>query len=370
MKKKIFSILILMSLLIITPVDAKEINEFYSEAKENINFKDTVNGDSAIAGTLVDIIGNINGLGFIAGETVNINGKLDYGFIAGDEINVNGSIEKNIYVAGNNINITKDATIKQDLFLAGSTITINNNNSRDIKAIAEKIVIKEGTIITGNIDLNTTNLIIENNVTIKGELKYNEDAKTSINETTQIGKTKTYQQEENTTINTNEILTSILNMVVVFLVITILIPKTFEKQERIYQNKNNYFKNIGIGFLLLMCTPIIALMLLISNIGVSLGLILTTIYIIAIYLSFIITGFIIGDLLLVKLLKLKTNNYLTGIIGIIILEILTIIPVLGSIIILIALPLGLATIWNLIQSEEDTKKENNIKEAKIIEKKN
>ena len=147
MKKKIFSILILMSLLIITPVHAKEINEFHTEANENISFKDTVNGDSAIAGTLVDIIGNINGLGFIAGETVNINGNLDYGFIAGDEININGTIEKNIYAAGNNINITKDATIKQDLFLAGSNITINNTTSRDIKAIADKIIIKEGTII-------------------------------------------------------------------------------------------------------------------------------------------------------------------------------------------------------------------------------
>lgn len=369
MKKKIFSILILMSLLIIAPVHAKEINEFHTEANENISFKDTVNGDSAIAGTLVDIIGNINGLGFIAGETVNINGNLDYGFIAGDEINVSGTIEKNIYAAGNNINITKDATIKQDLFLAGSTITINNKNSRDIKAIADKIIIKEGTIITGNIDLNTTNLIIENNVTIKGELKYNEDAKTSVNENAQIGQTETYKIKENTEIDTNEILATILNMVVVFLVITILIPKTFEKQERIYQNKNNYFKNIGIGFLLLLCTPVIALMLLISNIGVSLGLILTTIYIVAIYLSFIITGFIIGDLLLVKLLKLKTNNYLTGIIGIILLEILTVIPVLGTIITILAIPLGLATIWNLIQTEEDiNKKAKNIKEAKIIKK--
>lgn len=371
MKKKLFSLLIILTFLFTAPVQAKEINEFYTTANENVNFKDTVNGDAAIAGTIVDIIGNIDGLGFIAGETVNINGNLDYGFIAGNNINVNGNITKNIYAAGNEIHINKNAKIERDLFLAGETITINNNNSRDIKAISDKIIIKQGTIINGNLDLNTKNLIIEDNVTIKGVLKYNKDAKTSINETSQIKDTKTYEITQEPTIDTNALLTNILNMIVVFLVITILIPQIFEKQETIYQTKNKYTKNIGIGLLMLICIPVISLMLLISNIGVSLGIILTTLYIIAIYLSYIISGFIIGDLLLLKLMKLNINNYLIGIIGIIILKILTIIPIVGTIISLLAISLGLATIWNLVQNDENKSiKSDNIKEAKITEKKN
>ena len=162
-------------------------------------------------------------------------------------------------------------------------------------------------------------------------------------------------------------------MVVVFLVITIIIPKTLDKTNEIYEKKNsNYIKNIGIGFLILICVPLISLILLASNIGVYLGLILVALYAIAIYLSFIISGYILGNLILVKLMKLNTNKYLSGIIGIILLKILMVIPVLSTIICLIAITLGLATIWNLLQKdekEEENKKDNKITEAKIVEKK-
>ena len=69
-------------------------------------------------------------------------------------------------------------------------------------------------------------------------------------------------------------------------------------------------------------------------------------------LSYIITGFIIGHLILVKLLKLQTNNYLSGIIGICFLEILIIIPILGAIVTIISIALGLSIIWNLIKIKE------------------
>ena len=52
------------------------------------------------------------------------------------------------------------------------------------------------------------------------------------------------------------------------------------------------------------------------------------------------------------------------------LTILMVIPVLSTIICLIAITLGLATIWNLLQKdEEENKKDNKITEAKIVEKK-
>ena len=82
-------------------------------------------------------------------------------------------------------------------------------------------------------------------------------------------------------------------------------------------------------------------------------------------------------------MNLNTNKYLSGIIGIILLKLLMLIPVFGTILGLIALTLGLSTIWNLVQKddnnqktiekqEETPKKETNketIVEAKIENKK-
>ena len=371
MKKKIFGILIMLTLFVIAPVEAKEINSFHMVSDDKVTFEDTVNGDSAIAGNLVDIIGNIDGIGFIAGQTVNVNGNLEYGFLAGQNVNINGQISKNIYAAGETITLSKDANIGKDLFLAGNSINLNGNIQRNINIYASTVTIKKGTTINGNITIEASNIKVEDGASIKGTLKYNEDAKNDISDNSSIGKITTYEKEKNEGFNTSEILSSILNMVVVFLSITIIIPKTLDKTNEIYEKKNNnYIKNIGIGFLILICVPLISLILLASNIGVYLGLILVALYAIAIYLSFIISGYILGNLILVKLMKLNTNKYLSGIIGIILLKILMVIPVLSTIICLIAITLGLATIWNLLQKdEEENKKDNKITEAKIVEKK-
>lgn len=371
MKKKIFGILIMLTLFAVAPVEAKEINSFHMVSDDKVTFEDTVNGDSAIAGNLVDIIGNIDGIGFIAGQTVNVNGNLEYGFLAGQNVNINGQISKNIYAAGETITLSKDANIGKDLFLAGDSINLNGNIQRNINIYASTVTIKKGTTINGNITIEASNIKVEDGASIKGTLKYNEDAKNDISDNSSIGKITTYEKEKNEGFNTSEILSSILNMVVVFLSITIIIPKTLDKTNEIYEKKNNnYIKNIGIGFLILICVPLISLILLASNIGVYLGLILVALYAIAIYLSFIIAGYILGNLILVKLMKLNTNKYLSGIIGIILLKILMVIPVLSTIICLIAITLGLATIWNLLQKdEEENKKDNKITEAKIVEKK-
>ena len=371
MKKKIFGILIMLTLFAIAPVEAKEINSFHMVSDDKVTFEDTVNGDSAIAGNLVDIIGNIDGIGFIAGQTVNVNGNLEYGFLAGQNVNINGQISKNIYAAGETITLSKDANIGKDLFLAGDSINLNGNIQRNINIYASTVTIKKGTTINGNITIEASNIKVEDGASIKGTLKYNEDAKNDISDNSSIGKITTYEITKDEGFNTSEILSSILNMVVVFLSITIIIPKTLDKTNEIYEKKNNnYIKNIGIGFLILICVPLISLILLASNIGVYLGLILVALYAIAIYLSFIISGYILGNLILVKLMKLNTNKYLSGIIGIILLKILMVIPVLSTIICLIAITLGLATIWNLLQKdEEENKKDNKITEAKIVVKK-
>ena len=380
MKKKLLALLVLLTFMVAIPVEAKEINDFYATSNDNVKLQDTVNGDSAIAGNIIDMAGNIDGIGFIAGQTINIKGNLEYGFIAGQNITINGNITKNIYAAGQTITFTKNASIGRDIFLAADTITLNGNLERNINISAAKVIIENGTMINGNINIDTSEIIIKDNVKIEGTLKYNNTAKETISKNAQIAKTQTYKTTDNNQVNKTEILQSILNIVVVFLCITILIPQTIDKTEKIYNNKNTkYIKNVGIGFLLLICIPLISILLLVSNIGIYLGLIIAGLYLIALYISFIISGFILGNLLLKKLMNLNTNKYLSGIIGIILLKLLMLIPVFGTILGLIALTLGLSTIWNLVQKDdnnqktiekqEETPKKENIVEAKIENKK-
>lgn len=370
MKKKIFGFLILLIVLVTSPVSAKEINDFYSTSGNNVKLEDTINGDSAIAGNIIDMIGNIDGIGFIAGETVNVKGSLEYGFMAGNNITVDGVISKNIYAAGNIITFTKNASIGRDIFLAGNEVVLNGNLDRNISISATRVVLEDNLTINGNIKINASSIVVKNGANIKGELSYNEDINKDISNTANIGKITTYKIEKDSSFNVKDLLQSTLNMIIVFLVITIIIPKSLEKSENIYNESNKYAKNIGIGALFLICVPLISLLLILSNIGISLGIILGLIYGICIYLSYIVSGFILGNLLLGKVMKLNTNKYLSGIIGIVIIKIVSIIPIFGVLISILALLLGLGTIWNLIGCSNNKKEEpkTNIVDAEIKEK--
>ncbi len=370
MKKKIFGFLILLIVFITSPVSAKEINDFYSTSGNNVKLEDTINGDSAIAGNIIDMIGNIDGIGFIAGETVNVKGSLEYGFMAGNNITVDGVISKNIYAAGNIITFTKNASIGRDIFLAGNEVVLNGNLDRNISISATRVILEDNLTINGNIKINASSIVVKNGANIKGELSYNEDINKDISNNANIGKITTYKIEKDSSFDVKDLLQSTLNMIIVFLVITIIIPKSLEKSENIYNESNKYAKNIGIGALFLICVPLISLLLILSNIGVSLGIILGLIYGICIYLSYIVSGFILGNLLLGKVMKLNTNKYLSGIIGIVIIKIVSIIPIFGVLISILALLLGLGTIWNLIGCSNNKKEEpkTNIVDAEIKEK--
>lgn len=366
MKIKLKFLLVLFIFLsILTPVvNAQTIDNFYAKADNNLKYEEDVNGDSALAGNIVDILGNIEGIGFIAGNTVNVEGDLEYGFIVGQNVTINGNIENSVYIAGSNITISKDAKIGKDTFIVGENIIIEGTLNRHANITATNIVIKEGAQINGNANLDTNKIDIEQDVTITGTLKYNETATANINSNAQINNTEITEETTNV-IDTETLLSNILNLIVVFLVISLALPQVIDKTSKIYNKKGllYYLKYIGIGLLILICIPIICVLLLISSIGAALGLILTGLFIIALYLAYAFAGYLLGELLLLKLLKLNSNKYLTGIIGIALLEILTLIPIIGGIISIIAITIGISTIWLLIKQDEE-KSEEKIKEVK------
>lgn len=374
MKKKIFGIVVVLLILVVSPVYAKDINSFYANAGDNVSFTDKVIGDSAIAGNLVDIIGNIDGIGFIAGKTVTVNGEIEYGFVAGDKVDVNGTVKKNLYAAARDINISKDAKVTRDVFAVASTVTLDGNIERDALIGAEEVLIKGNAKIGGNIKISADKITILDGASIEGTLKYNKNTKATISETAKIGKVDTYKQAETETNKTSYVtstLISIINMIVVFAVLVTLIPKVCDKSASLYEEKNKYVKGFGAGLLLLICIPIVSIFLLVSSIGVSLGFVLIGLYFICLYLSYVFSGYLLGDAVITKLLNKKLNNYWIGIIGIVLLKLLILIPVLGDFINVIAVALGLATICKImIQKEEKPNKTNNkVVEAEVIKKK-
>lgn len=370
MKNKVILLLItIISIFTFSNVNAKDINNFYAEARQNVRMVDKVIGDSALLGSLIDIDGEIEGIGFIAGSTINVNGKLDYGFIAGQNIKVVGKIYKNIYIAGQTISFTDDANIGRDSKIVGEYIDLSGRFERNVDVAGSKVIINNDAIVDGDINVYADELEIAANVKLN-TLRYNKDAKVKINDSASIKNiVKTKKINDNKGIDISSFVLSIINLIVVLFVFALLLPKAMDKTDTTFDNKpfNYYAKNTLLGLLLIVCTPIIILLLLASYFGTSLGLILLALYFIALYLSYGLASYIFGNLIFNKLLKLNINRFLIITMGIILIKLLALIPVLGGIIIIISTSLGIYTLWELVKKDDDDKstKEKN----KIISKK-
>ena len=98
---------------------------------------------------------------------------------------------------------------------------------------------------------------------------------------------------------------SLLRYLFLFMVLTFAFPKLLKhiKTRYVYNKFGDYLTTSGVGVLGMFMFPIIAILLLISNIGVSVGLIMFVLYIILIYMTTIVSGYVLGNLIGIKLFK-------------------------------------------------------------------
>ncbi len=296
----------------------------------------------------------IPGLLFSAGNTLGIASVSEYGFLAGNLVEVSGTIEKDLFVAGNMITLTKTAEIGGDVFGAGNEFIINNDLQGDLAVTAATVRFK-GNKIAGNVNIDAEKIVFENDVQIAGALTYNDTASV-------VGLEKaTYHSREVYHIVETEItaldlllekLLSVAGLFIAMAVIIFLAPRLHTHIANASDAKGAV-TNFAIGAWVLLLAPIMAILLICTVIGAPLGLILLGLYIIAVYLSQGFAGLWLGHLLIEKLCKGKGNAYLEALVGVAILGALALVPYVGTLTGLLALLLGLGLIVSQIRGKRD-----------------
>lgn len=330
MKKILIAIITMFSLL---PIYASEIK----------------NQNAYQAGEKITVDGSYDGITFAAGAEVEVNTTSLFGALAGQNVKFKGLTEKDLFIAGELLEI--EGNVKRDLYAAAQETKISGQIEGNIYVASEKLIIEETAIIKGNIKFYGTEL--ENKGHIDGKITYYENAtvKGIDNNETSIIKNTNQITIKDRIINIGY---SLLRYLFLFMVITFAFPKVLKhiKTKYTYKNITEYLTTTGTGIISIFIFPLIALLLLISNIGISLGLIMLVLYIIIIYLTTISSGYIIGNLILNKISK-EQNDYISGLIGITLIVVLSYIPYLGTLVTTISTLLGFGIITKLITNREN-----------------
>ena len=330
----------LFAILILPFTVVAESNDYVQENGSN----KIVDHSLFTAGNIVNSTDTVNGLNFVAGNSIFVSGDNEYGVFAGNDINVTNKIEKDLFVAGNNIVISKEAQIGRDVYVAGSNITINTTINKNAFIAGNIVTLKDATI-NGDVRLACENLIIEGTVAINGALYVDNEANIKNENSLMVDKIEKYSSNEmvksfNVTDAIASILISLASIMVVGFIINSIFPKLYDRVVKDLSVKNE-LKNVLLGLVALIVVPIISFILLFTIIGLRLGFILLLIYILALLVAMLYAACIVGSLILTKLFKAKDNSYLSIAIGLIVLKLIAFVPVLGGTIYFIAFVYGL-----------------------------
>jgi cytoskeletal protein CcmA (bactofilin family) len=313
----------------------------------NIIIDGTVNGDVFGAGQTITINGTVNGGVTLAGQTLTVNGQVANGArLAGQTINVSSSIGRDLVAAGATLNVTSTAKIADDLIFGFGTSYISGNINGNVKGGASEVTITNG--VGGDVKVEVDKLTITSTANIEGDLVYTSENEANIQSGARVGGSTIHNMPEKPApapfAGMGGKLLGFIMILVVGIIVILLAPRWVSAMADSIRAKP--WPSLGWGALVLFATPIAAIIVIITIIGLPVGLIALVLYGIAIYLSQIPVGFLIGRLIIRRNGEIESRGLMVGALalGLAILLVLGLIPYIGGLVMLLTIIFGLGSV--------------------------
>ena len=355
--KRFFNIIlpVLMLAVLALPVEAMaagkvQVDDSYVRAAESIVVDQNISGTAILAGNDVTVNGNIDGDLFVAGERVDINGTVNGNvYVASNSGHIGGKISGDCFAAGNTVFVEPDTVLSRDLFVAGSNMFVNAPVGRHLYAGGDKLTLNSA--VNKNARLKISNISFTDKARVGGSLYYEAAHKITVpagvvagNTVFKLKKADTPKAQESLGHVAAHSIKAILAGLLVWFILS-LVRRDFwsNASGRISARP---FMTVGVGALVLIVTPVLAVILLVTIIGIPLAMLLTLAYLAALYLSKVVTAAFLGGLLAKRFpLFTKHRGVWSVLIGLIVVQAILEIPVVGFFGGLIMLLLGLGALF-------------------------
>lgn len=296
------------------------------------------------------------GLLFAAGNNLQLNSQSEYAFAAGNTIVFSATTEKDLFLAGNIVNIAEDAKVGRDVFATGNAVTIEADLPGDVSVAASSIVLKDA-VIKGNANLDAETITFQGQVQIDGTLSYNDDATISGLTNVKYAKLETYTPTTRNTTAGEVWLTKMMSVAGLFFTIMIIFL-AFPGAKRGIAREASVQRfgvdlMLGLGFVIIV--PLLTLVFLLSFFAITTSIFLIGIYCLVFYLATAFAGAWLGHVLVEKLCHCTLPMLVEALIGILIITCAGMIPGLGFLVSTFSLVLGAGVIIACLRSGSDRK---------------
>lgn len=369
--KKIY-LLLIPALILFLPIVSKayvvKSSDFIYIAKDeivegNLYFScKSLNIEGQVLGDVIGVSQNIQVNGQISGDlialsqNISITGQIDGNTrVVSNTLNINGVINKNLNFLGESILLGENSMIEQDVLLKSINSEFNGKIKGNIHGATNNMLIR------GEVDKNVNILIdhkkkkkyyntlqIEESAKISGSLNYRAGKDANIKSKNVSGEIikKEPIKSKNGGSKINKFIYSILSGFLLILLLNYFFKNKIKNLKKIITEKN--IKLSGYGAIILFLTPIAILILTITIIGAPIAIISLIIWLILLYLSRLIIAITIGDFIFKFFKKDDVSDYIKIVSGLIISWLLFCLPYIGWIFSLLAIIIGLGSMYYLI----------------------
>ena len=301
-----------------------------------------VTGD--ISGNLITVADNVTISGSVGGMTVSLADAIIFEeasiggdlWLAGDTIKLDAKSETQGNLASFSSSLTMEAKVAKDMLVAAERVLISGEIGRNLNVATKHISLLDDAMIGGDIIYRTATkdrLVLGDDVIIRGEIDYQ-------------GKPQNVQAR-NHFVSDSFYLWELLWLVGAFIVGWLIFTLTPSLGRVELGDGKEGIKTAGIGFLVLVTVPIVAVIIAITVVGLPLSFITIMAWLTAWYLAKIVLAHLIGRSVLAGRSD-KPSLVFVLFIGLIIVSIAINLPFLGGVLNLLATILGLglmAQLW-------------------------
>jgi len=328
----------------VTVGPSETVNDDIYAGAGTISIQGTVNGNVIAGGGTITVSGNVTHDVIVGGGTINVTGRVGGSIIAaGGNLTLNGPVAQDIVVTGGTIDVGSGGTIGRDLVVAGGTATVSAPVERRVQMTAGSLTLRNhvGGDVRGTVDRLTLD-----GAQIGGNLDYTSNNQVKLINGARVAGTTTRQTptDQRGAVAGNGFIGWLRGLIGIFalgLLFLLLLPGPSTRA--IDTLRAQPWASLGIGAVILVVPPIVALIVFIVGIFIGgwwLGLLLIPLWFLALAVGYVVSGFLLGRLIFARLGWGGYHDVIALLGGLAVLTVAGLIPVLGGLVGLAALIFG------------------------------
>ena len=307
-----------------------QLNEDTYAAGGNIFSSAAIAGDLVTSGGTIIIDGSVQSDVLVFGGDVTITADIgdDLRIMAGSTL-IKSNISGDLLFAGGQLSISPNSIIKGSARLAGGQLDINGQIHKNLNAVGGIISISGH--LHGDVELDAENIRIESTAIIDGNLSYRSEHQAVIHPDAKIAGAITYDLREPDKVHKGPGIFILFTLMIGAMVFFMLFPDYSKSSSELLYKE--YWKGLGIGLVMLLVVPFVAIFSIALVVGIWLGLILLLLYAVALFIGSFI-GMIFSAQTFARLIHFELSStgkqLLAIIIAYVLLGLLQYVPILGG----------------------------------------